>query len=512
MKKLIIIINLIFLSVFAFADITVTPYGAAEVVSGSCFLLDSGQETVLVDCGIFMGKDAALYSNSDIPEDVVKADSLVLTHAHLDHSGRVPLLVNKGFKGKIYSTAATKELALALFKERNGFDIINRQWFWSQTQRAKAEDNNATAVAHWDEDCKENIKEVEYSGSSITLEELRKETKVKFLACKNCCTKDVKEIEKLFDTSKYEEIVEISENVKIKFIDAGHIPGSASVIFYIDDKKVLFSGDIGSGYSRLNGGFSVPEKADMVFMEATYADEKNVLSFDNYKNFRNDLLKAVGKGKTVWIPALAFNRTQKVLYELKLMQKSGELPQDLTIYSVSPSANDITKIYQKELKKNAAGDWFLEEIYKEKNILPDNLKQSKSVKFDKPLILISSSGDMDKGMSARFTNVLLPRKDVSIMLVNYVSPESAAGRLLSGKGKVNGIKSAASIKKYDVFSDHADFAMIQKWLSGQNKKTAVYLIHSEKESADKMRSLLNKDGWGNVFKAAFKEKAVLAIK
>ncbi|MDR1195215.1 MAG: MBL fold metallo-hydrolase [Endomicrobium sp.] len=511
MKKVfLLIISFLFFVSFAFAEISVTPYGAAEIVSGSCFLVDADGEKALVDCGIFIGDDSNLYSNSDMPQELIDAKYLVITHAHLDHCGRVPLLVGKGFKGTIYSTPATKELALALFKDRNGFEIIKRKWYWSKVQREKAETNLSTAIAHWHSDCKENIKSVEYSDTDITLEELRENTKIKFLACKNCCAKDTAEIEKLFTTADYDKWIEISANIKLKFINAGHIPGSASVIFDINGKKVLFSGDLGSGYSRLGGEFSIPEKADMIFMEATYANDKTKLNFSDYDVFQNDLAKALEKGKTVWIPALSFNRTQKVLYEIKLMKENGKLSKEVPVYSVSPSANSITEIYQKELKNNKSGVWFAEEIYKARTVLPDKANLKKNVKFDKPLILISSSGDLDKGMSARFAPTLLPRKDVFVMLVNYVSPKSAAGLLLSGKNKINGIKSGALVKKYDIFSDHAGFDMIQKWLSNQDKNAAVYIIHSEKKSAEKMESLLKKKGLSNVLKASFKEKAVLA--
>lgn len=518
MKKtsaLVILLSLFCFS-FSLAEISVTPYGAAQNVSGSCFLLDAEGEMILVDCGLFMDDDDKKEStdalNRDMPQELVNAKYLVLTHAHLDHSGRVPLLVNKGFNGKIYSTPATKTLALALFKERNGFEIIKREWFWSRTQREKAEINRATSIAHWDDDCKENIKIVEYSDSPLTLDELRNKTNIRFLACKKCCAKDTAEIEKLFETAEYGEEKNLSENVKLKLIDAGHIPGSASIIFDIKDKKVLFSGDIGSGYSRLTGMFSVPEKADMIFVEATYADETTVQNFSDYDVFQNDIEKAVSKGKTVWIPALSFNRTQKVLYELRLMKENGKLAKDFPIFSVSPSANNITNIYQKELKNNKEGSWFTEEIYKSGSILPEKAVFAGNVKFNEPLILISSSGDMEKGMSSRFVATLLPRKDIEIFIVNYVNPKSAAALVLSRRGKIKNVKNNAMAKKYDIFSDHPDFNMIQKWLSNQDKNAAVYIIHSEKENAIKMEKLLNKNGWENISKAAYKEKAVLDAK
>ncbi|MCL1971695.1 MAG: MBL fold metallo-hydrolase [Endomicrobia bacterium] len=512
MKKLITsIISLIFLINFVFADITVVPYGAAQTVSGSCFLLSAEDESVLIDCGLFMDNSNEASSNalnSDMPKELAQAKALFLTHAHLDHCGRVPLLISKGFKGEIYSTAATKELALALFMERNGFDIVERKWFWSRSRRERAQKRNVTAVAHWDEACRKNIKNIEQSDSPLTLVKLRKNYGTKFIACKNCAAKETAEIEKLFVTVFYNNENKFSENIKFKFIDAGHIPGSASIIFNINGRKVLFSGDLGSGFSRLNGEFSIPEKADLIFMEATYAEDKPKPGFADYDVFQNDLAKAAAEGKIIWIPALAFNRTQKILYELRLMQSSGKLSKDFPIHSISPSANNITGIYQKELK-NKEGVWFSKEIYKAGSILPENLNTKSDVKFDKPLIVVSSSGDMGKGMSARIARFLLPRKDVEVMIVNYAGPKSTAGLLLSGHDTVKGIKNGTHVKKYDIFSDHADFNLLKKWLSGQDKKTAIYITHSEKENAAKMKELLTEEGRAAAI-AVFKEKIVLA--
>ena len=148
MKKITaVLIFLIFYAPFSFAEISVTAYGAAEIVSGSCFLVETQEESFLVDCGLFIGEDNEIYSNSELPGELVKAKALVLTHAHLDHSGRIPLLVSKGFRGKIYSTPATKELALSLFRNRNGFDIIKRKWFWSKLQKEKAERKKVPVIS-----------------------------------------------------------------------------------------------------------------------------------------------------------------------------------------------------------------------------------------------------------------------------------------------------------------------------------------------------------------------------
>jgi len=520
MRKIILsIFNLLFFLSVISADIYITPYGGVSVISGSCFLLETGDSKFIVDCGLFMSDDdspngltaeykEAKSKNIQFQSKLLEADALFLTHAHLDHSGRIPLLIHKGFKGKIYSTQATKDLALTLFKYGNGFDLIERKWFWSKSQKEKARSTDKRVTAHWTDDCKKNIKSVEYSDCRVLLKDLEKKENVKFLLCKKCCRKEVRKIESRFVALKYNKDIKIGDNFTIKLINAAHIPGSASFIFGISGRKVLFSGDLGTGCSRFNGGFDIPEKVDLIFMEATRACAENKINMEQYKLFRSDLKRALSDGKIVWIPALSFNRTQKVLYELKLMQDGGKLSKEIPIYSVSPSANVITALYRKEVEKKdvkskgsaseSRGSWFLADIYQKGSIFPENVKLKMPKNYGAPMILISSSGDMDKGKSEQLAPELLVRRNVFIMIVNYVNPKSNAGLLLQNKPPHCGVKSFAEIKKYDVFSDHADFEMLQKWLSKQNKDVEIYIIHSNEENTQNTAKLLENRGWQRI--------------
>ncbi|MDR2399107.1 MAG: MBL fold metallo-hydrolase [Endomicrobium sp.] len=507
-----------------FADISVTPYGAAETVSGSCFLLDLNSEKFIVDCGLFM-PDAQNQSiknsnpvedsnlNLQIPKDLINAKALFLTHAHLDHSGRIPLLIHKGFKGKIYSTRATKDLTLTLFKERNGFDLIKRKWFWSESQYEKAQEKSRTVAAHWRQECKRNIKAIDYSKDEILLKDLEKNRGVKFLLCKNCCEIEAEEISESFITVKYDEEIKVTDSLKIKFINAGHIPGSASIICSADQEKVLFSGDLGSGHSKFNGEFEIPEPVDLVFMEATYGGKVTSNISREYNLFRKDLKNALESGKTVWIPAFALNRTQEILYELKLMQDDGYISTKVPIYSVSPSANAVTSLYQKEIlskeeesQEYSEDDWFLDSVYQEKSILPENTRLQMIKNYKMQMILFSASGDMDKGKSEQLAPIMLSDKNVFVMIANYVSPTSSAGLILQNKKPYFLIKKiAAKVKKYNVFSDHADFEMLQKWLSKQDKNVKIYVIHSDKKNTSQVIDLLHHKGWTKVNGAKFGE-------
>ena len=508
MKKIILsFVAVLFFTVTAFAAVTVTPYGAAGGVSGSCFLYEAAGKKILIDCGMFMGSESG--QNLNLPQEVIDADVLILTHAHLDHSGRVPLLISKGFKGKIYSTPATKDIALNLFAGGEGMDLIDRQWFWSASQMEKAKEFGSAVVIHWNENCGQDIKNTERSDGVMSLDAVSKQEGVRFMLCRNCAKAEAEEISKRFVTVNYSSMTTLFKGIKFEFVNSAHIPGSASILISAENKKVLFSGDLGSGHSRLTGMFDTPPAADDVFMEATYADDKADFTEKDYDAFRNDLSKAVSEHKIIWIPALALNRTQKILYELNLMQKNGTLSKDVPIYSISPSANSVTMLYEKESSGASKTDgWFAKEVY-DNGIMPQNARLQPSRGYEKQMILISASGDMDMGMSEKLVEKLAPNKNVFIMIVNYVSPDSNAGRFLKGEPAKNGTVLAGGIKKYEVFSDHPGFAMIKRWLSAQNKDVKIYLIHSEEATAARMMKLLNDEGMQNIFQTSYGEKITL---
>jgi metallo-beta-lactamase family protein len=426
MKKFLVLLISILISSVVSADIYVTPFGAAGMVSGSSFLVERAADSVIVDCGLFMGEDSdSNKRNLKIPPKMLAADFLILTHAHTDHIGRVPFLFSKGFKGKVYSTKATRQLAFT---------------FW---------------------------------------------------------TKGKKQIQPFYTAIDYDDKTKLFDKFYFTLSNSAHIPGSASILFEIDGKKILFSGDLGSGFSKLSGQPEIPSQADIVFIETTNAAIEQSFNEDDIETFHKDLLKALAKDKIVWIPALSFNRTQKILYELKTMQDDGSLDKDIPIYSLSPSANRINVLYEKQIKDKKAA-WFTKEIYKKGTILPVNL-QTKKPEFDKKMIVLSSSGDMDMGMSKQLLKLFLPRKDVFVMIVNYVSPTSAAGKLLQNK--------KMDIHRYGIFSGHPDSAGLLRWLSKQNKETSIYLIHGDKNAIVTMLDLLKENGWKNV-KIAQLEKRI----
>jgi mRNA degradation ribonuclease J1/J2 len=173
-------------------------------------------------------------------------------------------------------------LTIALFKKRNGFDLIKRKWFWSESQYEKAEEKRGAVVAaHWSEECKKNIKSIGYSKNEVLLKDLDKNEKVKFRLCKHCCERESEKISEKFVHADYNEEIKISGTLKAKLINAGHIPGSASIIFSTDKEKVLFSGDLGSGNSKFNGEFEIPESVDLILWKLLMAVKLTIVLAEN---------------------------------------------------------------------------------------------------------------------------------------------------------------------------------------------------------------------------------------
>ncbi|MDR2772158.1 MAG: MBL fold metallo-hydrolase [Elusimicrobiota bacterium] len=486
MKKTIaVFLSIVFFAQSLIASISVTPYGAAEIVSGSSFLISTDRFSAIVDCGSFMEEEQFFYNkNFEMTQELINAQALILTHIHSDHLNKTPLLFAEGFRGKVYSTKTTKDLALRFFREGRGFEYIKRKYFW---------DEGKTAL-HWRKEHSKAIARLKTTQDPKTIGELSGTYKKSFYLCRTCLRYEVGDIEKHFEVLSYNKKEKLFNNFYITLVDAKHIPGSASVLFEIDGKKILFSGDLGSGFSKLIGQAQAAPKADYIFMETTNGAE-NFLDMSGFESFHKDLSKAVSDGKTVWIPALSFDRTQKVLYELKIMQDDGELSKDIPIYSISPSANKINELYQQEAGAGR-GNWFVKEVYKKGGVLPKNLSL-KAPKVLGNIILLSSSGDMDMGTSATIAERLVGRADVFIMIVNYVSPNSLAGQLLDENNeKYKDAK--VDIKQYHIFSAHPDLNGILKWLSKQNKNVHIYLIHGQKDDIEKVKDTLQKRGQTNI--------------
>jgi len=512
MKKIISFI-LLFLTGILYAEVSVQYFGGAEMVSGSCALLKTEETSVIIDCGTFYDEGEIPVNNKIIDEQLVNAQYFILTHAHVDHSGRLPLLISKGFNGKIYLTKATKDILIELFSKGWNYNDVEQNYFWSKKQRLRCQKKHqGTTTLHWYKSCLKTISNTETSMNEETLNDLNNRYKINFKLCKKCLKNQLDLLTKQLVVVNYNKEIKLSKNTSFYLLDAGHIPGSASVFIKVkenDLKKILFSGDLGNNYSRLLNKKQTAPEADFIFMENTYGATDRNISYKDYDIFQNEVYKALDKNEIVWIPALSLNRTQKILFELKLAQKKGLINENIPILSLSPTSNDITNLYENEIKHPSAQKWFNSEIYKESSILPNNYTTKKLKKYPKPSIIISASGMMDKGVSVSLMKVLLPMRDVNVFLVSYASPQTPAGKLKRNAKNIGKVHVNATVKSFDIFSDHPDIYDRISWLTSTNKYSKIYLVHGEKTNFTSTKNFLNNKGFKNVYEMPLNKKIIL---
>ena len=326
----IIFIYLIFANVL-FAKLTKTTvqlFGAAKQVSGSCYYFDTDEIDFLVDCGLFYPETKNINYEKDVkntnrlntqpPVSPNGISAIIITHAHLDHIGKIPLLISKGFGGIIYSTELTKNLSLIMFEMLLKSTSLGDETF---TKSAKSKKVHSQYNCKW----KNKIKHPKY----ITVE--RNELYDRSLQlCKECLSIEINNIERLFSTIPFNRKVKLSKNISLELFDAKHLPGSSSVLidfdFRNDDKSVYITGDIGSGLDNILTGMPVkPNEVDYVFIESTYGGKSRGLPMNPFDDFYSDLNYSVKSNKFIWIPCFVLDRTQKVLNSIRRGQSLNKL-------------------------------------------------------------------------------------------------------------------------------------------------------------------------------------------
>ncbi len=501
--KFFCILFFLFIYNSVYAQISVEYFGGAGQVSGSCALLKAGDNSVIIDCGTFYDEG----DNSVIDKKLVNADAMVLTHAHNDHSGRILQLISEGFAGNIYCTDATKKIIFEMYDDGWNYQDVKKKYFWSETKKEKIQfrESKEPLTLHWHSACKNVVKNIEESKSPVSVTQLKNKYGINFKVCKNCLNKDLEKLQSQFISVDYKDNIDITDKINFSLYNAGHISGSSSVIFYVYDenkiKTVAFSGDLGSGYSKITPDKDIIPKVDYVFAETTYGGVKKGVSNADYEKFQLLISEALKENKIVWIPALSLHRTQKVLFEIKQAQINGLIPYDVPVYSLSPSSNGITDRYENEVRHPSRDRWFKDEVYQTGSFLPEHYITKMPKEFPVHSIIISASGMMDQGVSYGLLSRLLPLENVEVCLVSYAGPQTPAGKLKKGAKYIRAgkksVKVAAKINIFDIFSDHPDIEELMKWLSNQDSSTKIYLVHGEKDTLNKALALYKQKGFNN---------------
>ena len=444
--------------------------GASTGVTGSCHLLTSGEHKILLDCGQFQGgkaQDALNYEK--FPFEPSEIECVVLSHAHIDHCGRLPLLTKRGFEGKIYCTDATADLLSVMLKDSAYIHEKETEWKNRKAERAGRE-------------------QVE---PLYTIEDAEKTLS-------------------LVSPILYDQQIEINHDMKIVFNDAGHILGSAITELWVteDDKesKIVFSGDLGMEGRPILRDPTYIKKADYVIMETTYGNRIHKELGSGVEKLIEIILNTTRRGGNVVIPSFAVGRTQELIYELnRFYDSNNEYRKELDkifVYIDSPMATTATEIFRRNAQ--VFDEETREYILKGDNPLEfKNLKftrsskESQDLNFNKePKIIISASGMCEAGRIRHHLKHNLWNPKNSIVFVGY------QGQGTLGRSLVEGIKMVtlfgeeiqvnAEIHNLEGFSGHADQNGLFAWLAHfEQKPKQIFLVHGEEESKKDFAKLVN---------------------
>jgi metallo-beta-lactamase family protein len=500
-----------------------TSYGAAGVVTGSLHVLDTGNGRWMIDCGSLLESNHA-GPNADeapgegpagegavqmLPPGIESVSGLFVTHAHADHLGRVPLLAERGFSGPIYMTEATAALAVPMLRVLLRMDRGSvRDWVWSKGSQRVAENGHKSLYVHW-RDCKyrREIAEANVERATGSTQELfdrfaHKTPRLKVALCSECVAEQIAAVLRHVRAVKYGEAVDVAPGVRVTFLDAGHIPGSASILFEValaeKLRRVLFSGDLGNGLSPLMTPLQPAPDVDAVFVEATYGPiSRKAVVREQRPLFRQAVADSVARGGVTWIPCYALDRTQKILYELHLAQQEKRLVGSLPIYCPSPTAKEVTALYREHL-----GDgWFPPTIAADRDAFsPREIHTTvpSETRLPRPCIIVSTGDLVVSAWMRHLLTRLLPEPSTTIILVAYQPQGSAGERLLHGAAtlEIDGqpIPVRAGVHSFSCFSGHADASEIDAWLAHVSKQATVVLIHGDPEELGQRAEQLRRQG------------------
>ncbi len=442
--------------------------GAAHEVTGSCHYVQFGDVHLLVDCGMEQGAD--LYENQEIPVNTADIDYVLITHAHIDHSGLLPLLYSHGFRGKVYGTRATVELCNIMLKDSAHIQMFEAEW---KNRKAKRAGRPLVEPMYTMDDA---IGALEH-----------------FIPC------------------EYNEIVTLCPEVTIRFVDAGHLLGSSSIEIWGTEEgkqvKLVFSGDIGHGNKPLIRNPQYIRDADYVIMESTYGDRLHQDPPDYAKELAAVCKDTFTRGGNLVIPAFSVGRTQEMLYFLRKIKVENLLPEfaDFEVYIDSPLAVEATNIFHKNVKE-CFDEEALELVRKGKNPIGfPGLKiavssdESKMINFiQKPIVIISASGMCEAGRIRHHLKHNLWRSDSTILFVGYQVPGTLGNVLLNGAKEVKlfgeTIEVHAKIKNLAGISGHADQQHLLEWVKAfGNVPKRVFVVHGEDSVCDAFASLVTKE-------------------
>ena len=435
-------------------------HGAARTVTGSQHLLEVNGRRLLLECGLFQGRRKdAFQRNRRFPFDPRKVDALLLSHAHIDHSGNLPLLVKKGFRGPIYTTDATAHLANIMLIDSGHIHESDAEYL---NKRNK------------------------YKGGEI-VEPLY-------------TIEDAAQVAQYFVCQPYDRAFEVAPGVQGRLVEAGHILGSAAIVLDIEEKgrqyRLWFSGDIGRRDLPLIRDPQLPTDSDYLIMECTYGDKTHQSPQASYDELEEVVGRTVARGGKVIIPSFAVGRTQELVYCLHRMIDSGAVP-PIPVFIDSPLAVNITDVFKAhpECFDEEARDFERKDIHR--SVLGEGLvtyvrsvEQSKAINLDpRPMVIISASGMAETGRILHHLKNNIEDKKNTILIVSWQAPHTLGRRLADRKKKIRifgeQYRRRAEVVTIGGFSAHAGQPFLLEYaLASRRSLKRTFLVHGEQRSAE----------------------------
>jgi metallo-beta-lactamase family protein len=443
-------------------------HGAAQTVTGSMHLVEVNGSRILLDCGMYQGRRKESYErNHTFPFDVKTIDAVILSHAHIDHSGNLPNLISQGFNGPIYATRATAHLTDLMLRDSGHIQEKQAASINYHNKKRKG----ATVVPLYTEE-------------------------------------DAKQVKPLLKELDYNEEFEAAPGALATLHDAGHILGSASIALNLEEKKrktkLWFSGDIGRRNLPIIRDPVLPKQADILLMESTYGDKPHRSPDEAYVEMRDIILRTLDRKGKVIIPSFAVGRTQEIVYNLSRMYDAGELPA-VPVYVDSPLAVNASNIFRNH---SECYDKKMNDLIKDGHPALDfklltyvsDVEESKELNQRKdPMIIISAAGMAETGRVVYHIRWAIENKRNTIMIVSWQAPETLGRRIAEREKRVKifgeEYKLKAEVATINGLSSHAGQDLLVEYASGVKKGAKnIFLVHGEERGAMPLMEKLKENG------------------
>ena len=447
-------------------------WGAAQEVTGSKHFLQIKDKLFMVDCGAFQGRRSeADAKNRSWPFDASQVGAMILTHAHYDHSGLVPMLPKKGFKGNIYTTPASRDLASLIMMDSAHIQAKDYEFLRKRAKR---------------------------KGESFDKQPLYNE-------------QDVVDSLDFFMTVSYHRPFQVADGIEVSFFDAGHILGSAQVVFDINRNghhmKIGFSGDLGRKDLPILRDPEIIPEVDYLIMESTYGNRRHAPIETATSELAEVINRTVERGGRIIIPAFAVERTQELVYYLHLLRDSKRIP-GLPVYVDSPMATNATSIFRvhQECYDEETREAFINHHknpfgFNELRYITNQEESKELNSLKEPAIIISSSGMCEAGriLHHLIHNIGDPKN--TILIVGYMAANTLGRKILEKQREVkifgDRFKLKAEVKALNTFSAHADYQDILDYVGQLNydRLKNIFLVHGEENAQSHLKTLLEEKGY-----------------